>query len=398
MEAILPLVPSPAQLMDRIVPLAQKNFTAYQEQLRFAMWFRHLGEPGAELPGGVDGREHQLLVMSTTGVGASGWVLAPPTQDNAWAWGVGGFQVALRLRLRLPIIQLTKRALHCVACNEPLDVSHCLRCKRFGVLSLRHDVIRDIVAKHAVRVGYCGEGVTGDGALHVVREVNLGFGGLERMDVECARWRKGGGSQPRVCGIDVTVTHPLSARMMGMQSLPELGAQARAAGQQKKTKYKRYTEGRQTHIFSAFPIEAYGRFGKEALEVVEDMAQSQWVLNEWADARGVAPRAARILYRARVLQDLSTRLMQVTVGACVLHRVREALGAEARLGALRGVRMVDGRAVLRVPEGAGSSGAGASGSGASGSAGLGAAGGGAGVGPGVGPSAGPSGGHTLGPV
>ena len=82
---------------------------------------------------------------------------------------------------------------------------------------------------------------------------------------------------------------------------------------------------------------------------MEGMAQSQWVLNEWADAWGVAPRAARILYRARVLQDLSTRLMQVTVGACVLHRVREALGAEARFGALRGVRMVDGRAVLRVP-------------------------------------------------
>ena len=45
--------------------------------------------------------------------------------------------------------------------------------------------------------------------------------------------------------------------------------------------------------------------------------------------------------------------MQVTVGACILHRVREALGAAARVAAGRGgVRLVQGHAVLRVPGGA----------------------------------------------
>ena len=75
------------------------------------------------------------------------------------------------------------------------------------------------------------------------------------------------------------------------------------------------------------------------------------LVGKWANVRRVKPQATRILYRIKILQELSMRLMQVTVGACILHRVREALGAAARVAAGRGVRVVQGRAVLRAPVG-----------------------------------------------
>ena len=77
-------------------------------------------------------------------------------------------------------------------------------------------------------------------------------------------------------------------------------------------------------------MEAYGRLGEDTIGLVEDLASSAWVLGEWSKQRGLKPQAARVLYRGKVLAELSTRLMQTTVGACIMYRLRSHRTAEAR--------------------------------------------------------------------
>ena len=69
-------------------------------------------------------------------------------------------------------------------------------------------------------------------------------------------------------------------------------------------------------------MEAYGRLGEDTIGLVEDLASSAWVLGEWSKRRGLQPQAVRVLYRGKVLAELSTRLMQTTVGACIMYRLR----------------------------------------------------------------------------
>ena len=166
------------------------------------------------------------------------------------------------------------------------------------------------MAEYAVKVRFCGEGMTGRGALGVILEVNLGFGNFRRMDVECAEWREGGCGQRRVQGIDVTICYPLSKSFLDRWAgLPPLGQPAREAGKHKRARYRVYTEGRQDHRFTPATMEAYGRLGEDTRMLAEDMARSNYVKGQWADARGLEASAAIGMFKARIMQAVSVRLM-----------------------------------------------------------------------------------------
>ena len=134
-------------------------------------------------------------------------------------------------------------------------------------------------------------------------------------------------------GIDVTVTTPLSREVMRMpaDTLPGLGFAAKKAGERKRncSHYKEYAQA-ETHTFSPATMEAYGRFGEDTLGLVDNIASSPWVMGTWSEQRGLMPQAARALYRAKVLAELSTRLMQTTVGACIMYRLRSCRTEAAR--------------------------------------------------------------------
>ena len=120
--------------------------------------------------------------------------------------------------------------------------------------------------------------------------------------------------------------------------LPSLGFAARKAGERKRNAahYRLYAQPA-THTFSAATMEAYGRIGADTLDLVEDLASSNWVMGTYSDQRGLLPQAARVQYRGRLLAELSTRLMQTTVGACIMYRLRSRRTSEAR-AALRQVQ------------------------------------------------------------
>ena len=48
-------------------------------------------------------------------------------------------------------------------------------------------------------------------------------------------------------------------------------------------------------------------------------------MGQWADARGLEASAAIGMFKARIMQAVSVRLMQVTGNACILHRVRAGM-------------------------------------------------------------------------
>ena len=77
-------------------------------------------------------------------------------------------------------------------------------------------------------------------------------------------------------------------------------------------------------------MEAYGRFGEDTMGLVENIASSACLMGTWSEQNGLMPQAARVLYRARVLAELPTRLMQTTVGACIMYRLRSHGTAKAR--------------------------------------------------------------------
>ena len=62
-------------------------------------------------------------VMAMTGERPSGWILVPPTKDNAGGWGGGGYKIGLHVRLGLPIKQLQRRGLRGRNCDKRLDLS-----------------------------------------------------------------------------------------------------------------------------------------------------------------------------------------------------------------------------------------------------------------------------------
>ena len=103
--------------------------------------------------------------------------------------------------------------------------------------------------------------------------------------------------------------------------LPLLGNPARESAKAKRRRYRVYTEGRQDHRFTPATTEAYGRLGEDTCRLAEDVARSTYVQEQWADARGLEASAAIGMFKARIMQAVSVRLMQVTANACILHRV-----------------------------------------------------------------------------
>ena len=76
------------------------------------------------------------------------------------------------------------------------------------MISKRHSVLRDTLARWAIKVGDCGEGVTGKGAEGVVREVRISYQNLQKLDIECAERQEGSIGQKRIYGIHATVVYP----------------------------------------------------------------------------------------------------------------------------------------------------------------------------------------------
>ena len=52
---------------------------------------------------------------------------------------------------------------------------------------------------------------------------------------------------------------------------------------------------------------------------------AKWVTGAWAEQRGLEVRAAVGMFKAKIMQVVSVRLMQVTANACIFHRVRGAI-------------------------------------------------------------------------
>ena len=151
----------------------------------------------------------------------------------------------------------------------------------------RHSALRDILARAAVEVGYCGPYAEGMGGLGVVREVPSGIAGVPKQDVEMIYYREHGAGPTRVAGVDVTVAHALGRSYIRDSQGLIPGEAAGIAAQRKRAAHVGYTEGRSDHVFIPAAFEAMGRFGKDVLKLVGDISRADWVREQWGKERPV---------------------------------------------------------------------------------------------------------------
>lgn len=306
----LPTVCPPTLMLLGSVPAAQRQHSRVCGQLAFLNFFKQLD---------ADAR---CRFMSMGGPGASGWLTA--IHNNRRPWTAAAFQVALRIRLGLPVYELREGGLLC-GCGERLTVDHCFACAAQIYVTHRHNNLRDELAKAGVEVGFAGV-AAGMGAMGTVREVPIPAGGARgglRLDVELCTYREGGDGREVLCGVDVSVVHAPAPSYVTDASAYQLGRAAHARAVAKTRKYRTYVgTGR---IFRPAIWETYGRVGADALKLLDDISKSEWVQSVWGAQRGLMPVQASAQYRARLAQQCSLLLMQGNVQYCLLGRVRSAM-------------------------------------------------------------------------
>ena len=74
--------------------------------------------------------------------GASSWLSTLPLEDQGFTLNNGEFRDALAIRYNAPLRGLPSRC----PCGQPFDMNHAMNCKRGGLVTIRHNNIRDFEA------------------------------------------------------------------------------------------------------------------------------------------------------------------------------------------------------------------------------------------------------------
>jgi len=74
--------------------------------------------------------------------GASSWLSTLPLEDQGFTLNKGEFRDALAIRYNAPLRGLPSRC----PCGQPFDMNHAMNCKRGGLVTIRHNNIRDFEA------------------------------------------------------------------------------------------------------------------------------------------------------------------------------------------------------------------------------------------------------------
>ena len=89
-----------------------------------------------------------------------------------------------------------------------------------------------------------------------------------------------------VCGVDFTVVHALApTNLIGAPPFKP-GYAAEQAAARKRRQYQGYELGRSDYMFCPAAWEAYGRIGRDALQLIRDIGRAPWVV----DVCGVTKR------------------------------------------------------------------------------------------------------------
>ena len=245
----------------------------------------------------ADAEEGRADLRSASGPGAGAFLLPP--EDASDIMEDTQFRVASRLRLHVPragALGLSSPSLHCnhrassdgTICGEALDSSnsHQLKCKIGGLVTERHDRLRDWLAALLRRVLGPGAGVTTE--QYVLAWDRVGDDGKvehARLDVT---YVVGG----RRVYLDVAV---VTARSADVPTQRAQGARDGAAADREEDSKRRRYPGPDLR---PFVVEALGRLGGDATALLRELAPAE--------------PAARSLFIRRAQRELSVHLQSST--------------------------------------------------------------------------------------
>ena len=118
----------------------------------------------------------------------------------------------------------------------------------------------------------------------------------------------------------------------GLKTATNASARTTAAAKEahKHDEWTFYTAGdrRSTHVLKPAAIESRGRLGSSFINIVENLAQSEYVQNQYASMYGLQPRAAIAKYRAQLLQEISSTVSRLSTLARTACCSRDNHGRE----------------------------------------------------------------------
>ena len=83
------------------------------------------------------------LRMTERGKNTGGWLSIIPDIVNGMSLSKGAFRDSLRMRYGLELVGLPKK---CDGCGAKFSVEHALACKKGGLVTVRHNEVRDELA------------------------------------------------------------------------------------------------------------------------------------------------------------------------------------------------------------------------------------------------------------
>ena len=191
-----------------------------------------------------DQRRHVLAHSGST----NWWVSCPPLTWKHWDMPPAEWNAAVRRRLLLDVIPSPRQCSHCVWQLCDTKGNHAVMCKGGPSRILRHNALRDTLAKAIKYAGFTIELEHGGGL----------DDGRKPGDIIVYNWR-----ERKHLLIDVGVTNPLA--LHNLDSLLEIGpgGGARQMGAQKRAKYSDLDFN--TYSFLPFVLESGGAIGEPAL-------------------------------------------------------------------------------------------------------------------------------------
>ncbi|CEL92398.1 unnamed protein product, partial [Vitrella brassicaformis CCMP3155] len=142
----------------------------------------------------IDRRRHRVLSRSAE-YKTSGWLTTLPSTDNNTALDAAEFRDALNLRYGRHPPGLAAR---CDYCNQPLTVDHALCCKRYGLVTRRHNELRDTFAE-LTGMAWDDAGVRQE---VVLKEGEERKGGVRADIVACDVWERQAAASFDICITD----------------------------------------------------------------------------------------------------------------------------------------------------------------------------------------------------
>ena len=97
-------------------------------------------EPFSNIFDNTDHHTQRYLLHNQTSL--SHWLTALPVMKDGFHLSANEFRNAICLRYMKPLLQLPS---HCDGCGSPFSTSHTLDCRRGGLITQRHNEIRDLI-------------------------------------------------------------------------------------------------------------------------------------------------------------------------------------------------------------------------------------------------------------